>query len=133
MTTLSRTALFLALLLCSPSLWAQTPDDLQRAIQARDTAGDKADGATWDRLTMDDFTVVTRSGNIVNKATRLAAIRKQKPIAKSVPPQQDQVTVYSASAVRRLRTQDIWILEVWIKTAAGWKAAAVQITSIPLE
>src|SRR5262245_16637058 len=81
-----RGLLFLLLALCGRTSWAQVPTapvpaDLDQAIRTRDTAVVKADFATWDRLTTPDFTVVTKTGTLVNKAVKLATLRKQRPEA----------------------------------------------------
>jgi hypothetical protein len=96
-------------------------------MQARDEAITKADAATWDRLTADDFTVVTLDGTLMTKAERLAQLKTQKATTR-VPPQNVQVKHYGDVFVRRFRTGDAWILDIWVKGAKGWRAAAVQVT-----
>jgi hypothetical protein len=113
--------------LISPTLVAQVPPELQAAMQARDEAITKADAATWDRLTADDFTVVTLDGTLMTKAERLAQLKTQKATTR-VPPQNVQVKHYGDVFVRRFRTGDAWILDIWVKGAKGWRAAAVQVT-----
>lgn len=133
-----RGMLFLMLALCARASWAQVaavPADLEQAIHNRDAAVVKADAATWDRLTTQDFTVVTQRGNLVTKATRLTAIRKQKPAAAAAPaapvkPAGHTITVYATSAVRRMKVNDTWVMELWVKDAQGWRAAAVQSTAV---
>jgi hypothetical protein len=58
---------------------AQVPADLQKTMEERDQALTKADAATWDRLTADDFTLVDETGTFMTKAQRLAQIKTQKP------------------------------------------------------
>ena len=113
--------------LMSPKLAAQVPPELQAAMQARDEAITKADAATWDRLTADDFTVVTLDGTLMTKAERLAQLKTQKATTR-VPNQNVQVKRYSDVFVRRFRTGDAWILDIWVKDAKGWRVAAVQVT-----
>jgi hypothetical protein len=109
------------------TVFAQAPADLAKAAHDRDQAVDKADSATWDRLTADDFTVVNESGRLLTRAERLAEIRKSKPSAPA-PCLQEQFKVYGDTAVRRCVTADLSWLEVWVKSAQGWRAAAVQGT-----
>ncbi len=49
---------------------AQVPPELREAMRARDEAVAKADAATWDRFTTDDFTVVLADGTLLTKAER---------------------------------------------------------------
>jgi uncharacterized protein DUF4440 len=110
----------------------QVPGDLQEAMRARDQAVTKADAATWDRLTTDDFTVVQADGVLLTKAERLAQFKTQQA-ATPVPPQQEQIKRYGDVVVRRAlrqtRTGDAWVLDIWVKDARGWRVAAVQVTS----
>ena len=107
---------------------AQVPADLQEAMRVRDQSVAKADAATWDHLTTDDFTVVTADGALMTKAERLAQLKTQKPMM-PVPPQQVGIKHYGDVFVRRLRTGDVWVLDVWVKDAGGWRVAAVQVTT----
>ena len=113
---------------------AQIPTELREAMRARDQAVAKADAATWDRLTVDDFTVVFQDGRMLTKAERLAEMKQQKP-AELTPAEQEQVKRYGDTVVRRFRrttsSGDFRSIEVWVKDAQGWRVAAVQLTSIP--
>jgi len=109
------------------SLGAQVPADLQTAMKTRDEALTKADAATWDRLTAEDFTVVTPDGVLMNKAERLAQFKTEKPRPPS-PLQQVQIKGYGDAFVRRFRVRDIWVIDVWAKDRQGWRVAAVQVT-----
>jgi len=129
----TRGLLFLLLALCGRASWAQVPTapvpaDLDQAIRTRDTAVVKADFATWDRLTTPDFTVVTKTGTLVNKAVKLATLRKQRPEATQAERTEQVITVYGASAVRRMKVNDDWVMELWVKDAQGWRAAGAQFT-----
>lgn len=108
---------------------AQVPADLQQATRARDQAVSQADTAAWDRLTTEDFTVVGEDGRMRTKAVRLAELGQQKPQASPPTRQREQVKLYGNTAVRRLRSGDVWVIEVWVKEARGWRAAAVQVTT----
>ena len=110
------------------SLGAQVPADLQTAMDARDEAVAKADAATWDRLTAEDFTVVTPDGRLMTKAERLAQLKTEKPRPRN-PLEQVQIKRYGDAFVRRFRTRDIWVLDVWAKDRQGWRVAAVQVTT----
>lgn len=97
-------------------------------MSARDQSITKADAATWDRLTTEDFTVVTPDGRLITKAERLAELKTEKPR----PPaqlQQVQIKRYGDAFVRRFRVGDIWVLDVWAKDQKGWRVAAVQVTT----
>jgi hypothetical protein len=107
---------------------AQVPVELQEAIRARDEATAKADAATWDRLTTDDFTVVIADGTLMTKAERLAQFKTQKALT-PVPAQHEQIQRYGDVFVRRYRNADAWILAIWVKDGGGWRVAAVQVTT----
>jgi hypothetical protein len=110
------------------SLGAQVPADLQTAMKTRDEALAKADAATWDSLTTEDFTVVTPDGRLMTKAERLAVLRTEKPGPRA-PLQQVQIKGYGDAFVRRFRIRDIWVMDVWAKDRKGWRVAAVQVTA----
>lgn len=106
---------------------AQVPADLQQAMSVRDLAVAKVDAATWDRLTTEDFTVVDATGALLTKAMRLAQIKIDT--ATTLVPRED-VTIkqYGNVFVRRFRAGDIWVLDIWVKEAQGWRVAVVQVT-----
>jgi GGDEF domain-containing protein len=112
---------------------AQVPAELREAMRARDEAVAKADAATWDRLTTDDFTVVLPDGTLLTKAERLAQFKTQKATPPA-PPQQEQIKhfgdVFVRRALRQISTGDTWVLDIWVKDAKGWRVAAVQVTSV---
>jgi hypothetical protein len=110
------------------SVAAQVPAQLQQAMRARDEAVAKADAATWDRLTVDDFTVVLADGTLMTKAERLAQLKTQKATT-PVPVQQVQVKRYGDVFVRRFRNSDAWVLDIWVKHGRTWRVAAVQVTT----
>jgi hypothetical protein len=110
------------------SLGAQVPNDLQTAMNARDEAIAKVDAATWDRLTAEDFTVVTPDGRLMTKAERLAQFKTDKP-SPPTPLQQVQIKGYGDVFVRRFRIRDIWVIDIWAKDRQGWRVAAVQVTA----
>jgi hypothetical protein len=110
------------------SMAAQVPVELQEAIRARDEATAKADAATWDRLTTDDFTVVTPDGTLMTKAERLAQLKTQKAVT-PVAVQHEQIKRYGDVFVRRIRNADVWVLAIWVKDRGGWRVAAVQVTT----
>jgi hypothetical protein len=107
---------------------AQTPADLEEAMQRRSQAVLNADGATWDRYTADDFTVVLQDGRLMNKGQRLALMKTQKP-RRSSSPEQVQIKHYSETYVRRFLGDNGWVMEVWTKDKGGkWRVSAVQVT-----
>ena len=110
------------------SIAAQVPAELQEAMRARDQAVAKADAATWDRLTAEDFTVVLEDGTLMAKAERLAQLKTQKATTPT-PLQQVQIKHYGDVFVRRFRTGDVWVLDIWVKDGRGWRVAAVQVTA----
>jgi len=112
---------------------AQVPADLREAMRARDEAVVKADAATWDRLTADDFTVVLADGTLLTKAERLAQFKTQQAMTPA-PAQHEQVRHYGDVFIRRALRQvrdagAAWVLDIWVKDAKGWRVAAVQVTS----
>jgi hypothetical protein len=123
--TLQLTLLLLCLI---PDAAAQAPADLEEAMRLRTQAVVNADGATWDKYTADDFTVVLANGKMMNKAERLAQMKTQKP-ARLSPPEQVQVKHYEETYVRRFLGNNGWVLEVWTKDDKGkWRVSAVQVT-----
>jgi hypothetical protein len=112
---------------------AQVPAGLREAMRARDEAVAKADAATWDRLTTDDFTVVLPDGTLLTKAQRLAQFKTQQATTPA-PPQQEQIKhygdVFVRRALRQTGTGDTWVLDIWVKDAKDWRVAAVQVTSV---
>ena len=110
------------------SLGAQVPADLQTAMKARDEAIVKGDAATWDRLTTEDFTVVGADGRLMTKPERLAQFKATKPMPRG-PQEQLQIKRYGDAFVRRFRSGDIWVMDVWAKDPQGWRVGAVQVTT----
>jgi hypothetical protein len=119
-----------ALISFAGRLAAQSPADLLKAARDRDQAVDKADASAWDRLTTEDFTLVDETGRLLTKAERIAELRKQKPDSSLSPCQQEQIKMYSDTAVRRCLDSGVRVIEVWVKSTAGWRAAAVQVTTV---
>lgn len=121
-------ALALATLISNPA-FAQVPAELQEAMRQRSQAVAKADAATWDGLTADDFTVVLPNGTMLTKEQRLAQLKKEKP-RRQAALQQEQVKHYAETYVRRFLGDRGWVLEVWTKDEAGkWRVSAVQVTA----
>jgi hypothetical protein len=118
------------LLICLiPDAAAQAPADLEEAMQRRSQAVLSADGATWDRYTADDFTVVLPNGKLMNKSERLALMKTQKP-RRSSSPEQVQIKHYGETYVRRFLGDNGWVMEVWTKGKDGrWRVSAVQVTT----
>ena len=131
-TRMLRLAFAVACLVPS-TLPAQLPPELREAMRARDEAVAKADAATWDRFTTDDFTVVLADGTLMTKAERLARFKTQQAFTPA-PAQQEQIQHYSDVFVRRALRQarnsgTAWILDIWVKDAKGWRAVAAQLTA----
>ena len=127
--TRARITCFVALVcLAASHVVAQVPADLQKTMEERDQAVAKADAATWDRLTADDFTLVDETGTFMTKAQRLAQIKTQKPTP-STAPQRVQVKRYGDAYARRFLGGDTWVLDIWVHQPAGWRVAAVQVTT----
>jgi len=126
-----RVVFMLSCLVSTPTI-AQVPADLREAMRARDEAVAKADAATWDRLTADDFTVVQADGILMTKAERLAQFKTQQAMTRQQA-RQEQIKQYGDIFVRRalvhVRSGDAWVLDIWVKDAKGWRVAAVQVTS----
>ncbi len=118
------------LLICLiPDAVAQAPADLDEAMRLRSQAVLNADGATWDKYTAGDFTVVLPDGKLMNKAERLALMKTQKP-RRSPAPEQVQIKHYDETYVRRFLGDNGWVMEVWTKDKNGkWRVSAVQVTA----
>jgi len=128
MLRLSILQLTLLLICLIPDAAAQAPADLEEAMRLRSQAVLNADGATWDKYTADDFTVVLPNGKLMNKGERLALMKTQKP-RRSAPPEQVQVKHYGETYVRRFLGDIGWVMEVWTKDKDGkWRVSAVQVT-----
>lgn len=121
---------FLAGLAFGSSVLAQAPSELANAIQARDAVRAKADATTWGRLTIDEYVAVMPSGAKTNKPERLAAIRQQSASRPFNPPIDESVRMYRDTAVRRLRSGNTWVLELWVRSSEGWRVAESQQTAI---
>jgi hypothetical protein len=107
-------------------LTTQTPPDLREAMQARLEAVWSKDGATWSRLTADEFTVVVPEGRLMTKGDRLDALRSEKPQpVHSV--QHEQIRAYSDTVVRRFVDDGEWVLEVWARQDGEWRVVAAQV------
>ena len=111
-------------------LAGQAPADLVQAVRARDTAIDKVDVATWQRLTASEFTVVNDTGRLLTLAERIAELKQTKPVASPTPCGQEKFTMLAngTAATRRYRCGATWWLDVWVKSASGLQALAVQGT-----
>jgi hypothetical protein len=107
---------------------AQVPAELQEAMRARDEAIAKADADTWDRFTTADFTDVRTDGTLMTRAARLALLKTQTPTT-PVPRKQVQIKHYDDVYVRRSRTVDAWVLDIWVKDAGVWRVVAAQLTT----
>ena len=107
---------------------AQVPADLKQAMSTRDVAVAKIDAATWDRLTTEDFTVVQANGTLLTKEQRLAQF-KTDTATTPLPHQEETIKQYGSAFVRRFHAGDIWVLDIWVKDAKGWRVAIVQVTT----
>jgi uncharacterized protein DUF4440 len=120
--------LVFACLACT-ALSAQVPSDLQQAIRQRQRAVESADGTTWDRLTAKEFTVVGTDGRLLTKAERLAALKQQKPQTTPTSRSQEQIQVHGNTAIERVRSGNLWVIQVWVKQPQGWQVVATQLTT----
>ena len=117
--------------LVTPCAGQSVPPALLTAMQQRTLAVQRADAATWDRLTVENFTLVTVDGRLVTKAERLAEIRASKPDTTAVPkPDQETVQMYGTSAVQRTRLQNAWVTLSWARERSGWRVTAAQVTPV---
>jgi hypothetical protein len=107
---------------------AQVPADLKQAMSARDLAVAKVDAATWDRLTTENFTVVTANGTLLTKAQRLAEFKSDTAVT-PVPHQEETITPFGNAFARRFRAGEVWVLDIWVKDPKGWRVALVQVTT----
>ena len=108
---------------------AQVPQDLRSAMQARLEAVWTKDVTAWSRLTADEFTVVVPEGTLQTKADRLAALKTEKPES-SHPIEQEQIHVYSDTAVHRFVDGSEWVLEVWVRENSAWRVVASQVNFV---
>ena len=108
---------------------AQVPADLRAASQARIVAIAKADGATWDRLTSDSFTVFGVTNHVITKAERLAQFKQQTPGTPSVLVYERWQRAGTAF-VHRYQFQRLMIHEVWAKERGAWRVSSVQVTVV---
>jgi hypothetical protein len=109
------------------SVSGQVPDDLRRAMDERTEAVYRVNPDVWDRLTADGFTVVQSDGRVLNKAERLGELRTQTPASVPVVDQQ-HVQNYGDVVVHRVRSGDVWVLEVWVRGERGWQVSITQLT-----
>jgi hypothetical protein len=94
----------------------------------------KGDQAAFERYTADEFIVTGPTGNVENKAQRVARANRaqQQPTAF----EDEKVTPYGDDTVILTWRQSgqggggTRFLEVWVKERGMWKVAAVQITPI---
>jgi hypothetical protein len=113
----------------STSASAQVPSDLQQAIRERQKAVEAADGTTWDRMTSNDFTLVSGNGRLSTKAERLASLKQQKPQTTPTSRSQEQIRVYGNTAIERVLGGDSWVIQVWVKQPQGLQVVAIQLTT----
>ena len=105
----------------------KVPADLQQASRDRNRAIQEVDSATWDRLTSDEFTIVTASGALVSKADRLSRFKADKPSTSTRS--DEQLIVYGNSAVERFKTSaGLWVMQMWVKQPQGWQVVMTQLT-----
>ena len=83
---------------------------------------------TWDGFTTADFTDVRTDGILMTRAERLALLKTQTPTT-PVPREQVQIKHYDDIYVRRSRTVDAWVLDIWVKDAGVWRVVAAQLTT----
>jgi hypothetical protein len=80
-------------------------------------------------MTSGEFTLVAANGHLSTKAERLAALKQQKPQTSASPRSQEQIRVYGNSAIERVRSGDVWVIQVWVKQRRGWQVVATQTTT----
>jgi hypothetical protein len=81
------------------------------------------------RLTAKEFTVVGADGRLLTKAERLAALKQQKPQTTPASRSQEQIQVHGNTAIERVRSGTLWVIQVWIKQPQGWQVVATQLTT----
>lgn len=130
---MKRIGIAVVLVLCvvlPMAVTGQAPADLVQAVAARNAAIDKVDVPTWQRLTGSQLTVVNDAGRLLTLAERIAELKQTKPAANPTSCSQEQFTMFANGTVatRRYRCGATWWLDVWVKSASGWQAVAVQGT-----
>ena len=108
---------------------AEAPQELREAIQARLTAVWQKDAAAWGRLTTDEFTMVGPEGELMNKAKRLVALKKEKPEPVHEV-KHEQLRVYGSTAVHRFIDGSECVLEVWVHEHGKWRVTAAQVNLV---
>jgi hypothetical protein len=128
-------AAVLVTLVTFSAAYAQRVDpEFLKARQARIQALDKGDQAAFERYTADEFIVTGPTGNVENKAQRVARANKAQPQTATF--EDEKITPYGDDTViltwRQSQGQGggARFLEVWVKERGMWKVAAVQITPI---
>jgi uncharacterized protein (TIGR02246 family) len=119
---------FALAVLVTPCAGQSVPRDLQTAMQQRRLATSRADVATWDRLTSNDFTLVTAYGRLMTKAQRLAQLRTEQPDTSTPKFEQETVQVHANAAIQRYRVGGAWVTLTWNKEAGGWRVGSAQVT-----
>jgi uncharacterized protein (TIGR02246 family) len=98
-------------------------------MQQRIAAVERADAATWDRLTADNCTLVAPDGTLMTKAQRLAQMRTQQPDT-AVPAKQETVLMYGNAAIHRYEIRGNWVMLAWSKDRTGWRVTMAQVTPV---
>jgi ketosteroid isomerase-like protein len=117
------------LVLLPPVVRAQVAADLRSAMQARAVATASADVATWDRLTADNFTLVSGDGRVVTKGERIADLKAQQP-ATPTPLESETVQTYGNVALQRFKNGGAVVQLVWAKTRGAWRVTSAQVTPV---
>lgn len=109
--------------------------ELEAAIEARARAERERDGDAFARLTTDNFMLITRDGNVMDKAARTAEVREGQPRLKALPAG-ERIRVFGSSAAIRTRLAhtpegtQVRFTTVWVKEDGQWKVASTQVTPV---
>ena len=108
--------------------------ELEAAMDARARSERERDADTFGRLTTDNFVLITATGQMVDKAARLAQLTTGRPRTEAVSGAERVRMFGENTAIRtRLATRDgteVRITTVWVKEDGQWKVASTQVTAV---
>ena len=119
--------------LCAPATWAQAQElepALEQAMEARNAARVAGDGAEWGRYTADDFIVIGATGDVLDKAQRIAAINRGEGTDPSNTSRERIIRRYGDTVVVTETSGTSHVTNVWVKENDRWLVAHVQFTNI---
>lgn len=104
-------------------------------MHARARSERERDIDTFSRLTTDNFVLITRRGEILDKAGRIAQVREGERRLEAVSAG-ERVRMFGDSTAIRTRLANtpegdqIRFMTVWVKEDGQWKVASTQVTPV---